>query len=598
MKEKWEIDRQILNLGFEDVMTQEEGRTMVEAAVRAVPFQSARLQPRIEKLESDAFVRRLWERDGGLWKEEPSVREQIRNSLGWLDVADKMEEKLAELTGFVKEVTSSGFSHAVHMGMGGSSLAPLSFQRLFQPVGGGLSLSVLDTTDPRTIARMERELPLSGTIFIVASKSGTTAEPLAFDTYFFEKMKAVKGDRAGENFIAITDPGTHLERTARERGFRRIFLNFPDIGGRYSALSYFGLVPAALMGLDIKELLDRAIRMERACGPAVPEPENPGVALGAVIGEMVRLGRDKLTLLLPPGLSTLGMWLEQLIAESTGKEGTGVLPIAGEDIGDPPVYGNDRLFVYIFIKGQPDEGIERGVRLLQAANLPVVFIELRSEYDIAQEFYRWEIATAVAGAVLGINPFDQPNVQESKDATNRMLKEVEERGTLAEARPVLREGPLSFYYREEAGSAEELLWSFLSQGHGGDYISLQAYLSEGEVIERLLRDMRLRLRNELRLATTVGYGPRLLHSTGQFHKGGPNTGLFIQFTRGYDEDLPIPGRPYGFGVLIKAQAMGDYEALTKHGRRVMRVDLGPDEEKGLAHFQSVLQEALTLPRRR
>lgn len=596
MGEKQEIDRQVLNLGFEDVMTQEEGRTMVEAALRTIPFQSVRLRPRLERLELDTFSRRLWERDGGLWKEDPAVREQIRNGLGWLDVADKMAEKHGELMQFVKEVTSAGFSHVVHMGMGGSSLAPLSFHRLFQPVKGGLSLIVLDTTDPRTIGRIEREVPLSSTLFIVASKSGTTAEPLAFERYFLERVRAIKGEKAGENFIAITDPGTPLEKAARERSFRHVFLNFPDIGGRYSALSYFGLVPAALMHLNVRELLDQALAMERACGPSVVETESPGVVLGAVIGEMVRLGKDKLTLLLPRKLSSLGMWIEQLVAESTGKEGTGVLPIVGEDVGGPLVYGNDRLFVCITMKGQMGERLERGVRLLQAANLPVVFIELKSEYDIAQEFYRWEIATATAGAILGINPFDQPNVQESKDATNRLLRDVEERGSLADPRPVFSEGPLSFYYREKAAGAEQLLWTFLSQGHAGDYISLQAYLSEEPQVESVLQTIRLRLRDELRLATTVGYGPRFLHSTGQFHKGGPDTGLFIQFTRSYGEDLSIPGKSYGFGVLLKAQAMGDFEALTKHGRRVMRVDLGADEEKGLAYFRAVLEKALSLPR--
>jgi hypothetical protein len=329
----------------------------------------------------------------------------------------------------------------------------------------------------------------------------------------------------------------------------------------------------------------------------VSDSENPGVVLGAVIGEMVRSGRDKLTFLLSSQLATLGMWLEQLIAESTGKEGTGVLPVTGEPVGNPLVYGNDRLFVYMYLKGEVDEEVESGVRLLQGANLPVVRIEMKNHYDIGQEFYRWEIATAVAGSILGINPFDQPDVQASKDVTNRLLSDVSERGSLSEPEPVITEGPLRFFYREGGRNPEEVLWNFLSQGHAGNYLSFQLYLPEDTAALERLQAMRIRLRNELRLATTIGFGPRFLHSTGQYHKGGPNTGLFIQFTASDLEDVALPGRSYTFGTLKKAQAFGDFEALLERGRRVMRIDLGADAQEGMIHFQSVLERALALPGR-
>ncbi len=367
------------------------------------------------------------------------------------------------------------------MGMGGSSLAPLVFRQMFEPAPGGLPLTVLDTTDPVTIAALEEKIDLQKTLFIVASKSGTTAEPLAFDDYFYERVKAVKGEKAGENFVAVTDPGTPLATSAGERRFRRVFLNFSDIGGRYSALSYFGLLPAALMGLDVERILDEALRMARLCGPTVPVQENPAALLGAVMGEMARVGRDKVTFLLSSDMATFGMWLEQLIAESTGKEGTGLLPVTGEPAGTPLVYGSDRLFVHIYMKGHMDAPLEEAVRMLQTASLPLVFIEVAAPVAISQEFFRWEAATAIAGALLGINPFDQPNVQESKDATNRLLSSISERGSLTEPAPVMTHGPLSFFSKEGAENPEELLWAFLSQGHAGDYLALLAYLPFDDV---------------------------------------------------------------------------------------------------------------------
>ncbi|MGD0230140.1 MAG: glucose-6-phosphate isomerase [Syntrophorhabdales bacterium] len=585
------INRQVLNLGLLDVMTQ-EGTAMAETSAGTVPFQSFRLKPRLEKLEEERIVERIFQRDGSVWKSDPREQEGIRHGLGWLDTPEKMRAKAAELTQFAEEVRASGFTHVVHMGMGGSSLAPLVFQHMYGLGPGGLPLTVLDTTDPLTIVRLEQKVDLSKTLFVVASKSGTTAEPLAFESYFYERVRTVKGQRAGESFVAITDPDTPLVRSAGERQFHRTFLNFSDLGGRYSALSYFGLVPAALMGLDVDAILGDALRMAAACGPSVPVRENPGVALGAVMGEAARMGRDKITFLLADDLAVFGLWLEQLIAESTGKEGTGLLPVTGEPAGDPLDYGDDRLFVSISIKDSADAHLGEAVQMLQAASLPVVFIELAEAASVAQEFFRWEFATAIAGAVLGINPFDQPNVQESKDATNRLLQGVQERGSLTEPAPVMVHGPLSFFSKEGAENPEKLLWAFLSKGRPGDYISLQAYLAEETSTDALLRAIRLRLRDDLRLATTVGYGPRFLHSTGQFHKGGPNTGLFIQLTGRDGVDISIPGKPYTFGIFKRAQALGDLDALGKHGRRVMRIDLGDDVKKGLSLLSRLLERAL------
>lgn len=543
-------------------------------------------------IEREQFCARLWRKDASLWKTDAKNQKSIRNALGWLHVAEKMEEHLETLTRFVSEVKTAGFRHVVDMGMGGSSLAPLVFQHTFATAKDGLRLIVLDTTDPATIQKVERNVVLRKTLFIVASKSGTTAEPLAFGEYFYAKLKALKGDRAGENFVAITDPDTPLMKLARKRKFRRIFLNFPDIGGRYSALSYFGLLPAALMGVDIGELLIRALRMTHACASCVPVLENPGINLGGLMGELARQGRDKVTFVVPKAIATLGMWLEQLLAESTGKEGKGLLPVSGEPLGDPSVYGQDRLFIYFRLKGKMDGPLERGVTALREAAHPVVTIQMEDHLDLGQEFVRWEIATATAGSILGINPFDQPNVQESKDNTNRLLAMVKKQARLPEEKPALVENPLSLYASEVATTVLETLHRFLAQARTGDYVSLMAYLREDAATERALQAMRLRLRDRLHLATTLGYGPRFLHSTGQFHKGGANTGLFLQLTADDTADLPVPDHPYTFGIFKRAEALGDLEALRKHERRVIRIHLGADVGRGLAALKRAIDAAL------
>ncbi len=561
------------------------------------PYEVA-VRERLASLDAGRFVARLWGGDPTLWARDPAGQAAVRGGLGWLRVAEAMRERLDELWRFAAEVRGAGFRHIVHMGMGGSSLAPLVFQRTCArtaPDRISLPLTVLDTTDPATILRIEREVPLAETLFIVASKSGTTAEPNAFGEYFYARVRERRGDAAGQNMVAITDPGTPLATQARERGYRRVFLNFPDIGGRYSALSYFGLVPAALAGVDVEGVLDGAVRMAQACDPGRPALDNPGVALGAAMGELARRGRDKVTVLVSEPIATLGMWLEQLIAESTGKDGAGLLPVADEPIGDPAVYGADRLFVYVRLGEEDGTALERGVEALRADGHPVVTIWMDDPVSLGQEFFRWEIATATAGAILGINAFDQPNVQESKDHTNRLLEVVRAQGHLPEEAPALTDGGLRLFGDRVERTVEGTLARFLGQARPGDYVALMAYLTEEPATHRALQAIRTRLRDHTRLATTLGYGPRFLHSTGQYHKGGPNTGLFLQLTADDAVDAAIPGAPYTFGVFKRAQALGDLAALRAHGRRVIRIHLGSDVAGGLRQLDAALAAALTRP---
>ena len=488
---------------------------------------------RLASLRQEEVVRRIWSSDHTVWKPDPT---EIRDRLGWLTVIDAMLEEAEELRRFAAGVAGEGYQSAVLLGMGGSSLAPEVLHSTFGTASGSLELKVLDTTDPTSILAVEREIDLQRTLFIVASKSGGTIETLSHFAYFWEKAPD------GRHFIAITDPGTPLAKLGRERGFRRVFVNPPDIGGRYSALSYFGLVPAALIGADMDGLLDRAHEMLHASHHCVPPAENPGAWLGAVMGEAALAGRDKLTLVLPDEMAALGSWVEQLIAESTGKEGKGILPVEGEPLATPELYGDDRLFVAI--------GEHEGLAALEGAGHPVVRLPYSEPQQLGAEFLRWEFATAVAGHVLGIQPFDQPDVQAAKDATARIL----DGGKQAEL-------------------AVEPLSSLLEQVRPGDYIAIQAYLPRNAKVDQQLQPIRRKLRDRHRVATTVGYGPRFLHSTGQLHKGGSNTGVFIQVIGADDVDLSIPGRPYTFGELKRAQALGDLESLRARGRRVTRVTL-------------------------
>ena len=549
---------------------------------------------RINVFNDSRFEQKLWQMDASLWKDDPKTQEQIRNSMGWLYLPDKMMESVESINEFAKNLKESGFSHVLHMGMGGSSLAPLVISQTFTKEKNMLRLTVLDTTDPEAITNIESDLPLKDTLFIVASKSGTTAEPLAFGDYFYEKVKELKGENAGENFIAITDPGTPLAKLSQNRNFRKVYLNFHDIGGRYSALSYFGLVPAALMGIDINELLFRAQLMKHACSSSKAVKDNPGMLLGIVMGELALRGRDKVTFITSVPIKTFGMWLEQLLAESTGKDGKGLIPVAGETPGDPSDYGNDRLFIYFRMKNAIDRSLEEKVSQLCDAGHPVVTIDMNDTTDIGQEFFRWEIATATAGSVMGLNPFDQPNVQESKDNTNRMLKMVYEHGRLPENTPSIDEGLIKLFDGYVADSIHESLSEFIEHFQDHDYIALLAYWPENADTQRILELIRNRLRKHTHLAVTAGYGPRYLHSTGQLHKGGPNSGLFIQLTVSDRHDISVPGQPYSFGVFKEAQAMGDMEALKKHNRRVIRIHLN-DLKDALSKLEENVRMAVETP---
>jgi hypothetical protein len=440
---------------------------------------------------------------------------------------------------------------------------------------------------------------LSSTLFIVATKSGGTTETMSFYHYFRDKVQPVRGPKAGDAFVAITDPGSSLEKLAADEGFRRTFLNMPDIGGRYSALSYFGIVPAALMGIDIDDLLDRAETMCEACAPCVNPEDNPGVWLGTIMGTLWKEGRDKVTIVTTPELDSFGLWAEQLIAESTGKEKKGLVPVTGEPLGRPSAYGNDRLFVYIRVDGADNTEQEHALDKLEAAGQPVVRLRMKTIRDLGAEFFRWEMATAVAGHFLGIDPFDEPNVQESKDNTTRLLGVYASKGRLPEGDPVLESNSIALYGDAETlarggseGTLESALTSFFRSVNPGDYVAFLAYLPTTGEHEELIQDTRLAVRDTLKVATTFGYGPRFLHSTGQLHKGGANRGVFVQITADPRRDLPIPGQDYTFGTLVRAQSMGDIESLQKHGRRALRLHIRGDHSVGIEHIREAVRDAL------
>jgi len=524
---------------------------------------------------------RIWHRDPDLWKPgDAGHAAVIRNRLGWLDVVSAMRDQLPALGELAAEVRDAGWQDCVLLGMGGSSLCPEVLRTSLGSAAGHPALHVLDTTDPLAIARVTGKIDPRRTGYIVSSKSGTTLETLSHLAHFWEVTTASGDPEPGSHFIAVTDPGTSLASTARERRFRRLFENPPDIGGRYSALSLFGLVPAAVMGLDCDRLLQRAADMRRTCTAGVPGDINCGLSLGTVMGTLHDSGRDKVTILAPPAIESFSLWAEQLIAESTGKEGKGIIPIGDEPIGDPGVYSDDRLFVALRIGD--DGGFDRSIEALQRAGHPVVVFGLADTYDLAAEFFRWEFATAVAGAHLGIDPFDEPNVQESKDNTKAVLQRYEQTGGLPEETAAVRDGALQVYGDVSGSSAAAALAEHLGSARPGDYIALMAYVTPDDNNQRALQQLRIAIRDSRRLATTLGFGPRFLHSTGQLHKGGPNTGVFIQITADDGTDVAIPGQPFTFSILKRAQAAGDLQSLRHHGRRVVRVHIAGDLRAGLA----------------
>ena len=512
----------------------------------------------LARLAHQRIIERIWHRDHTVWKPDPA---EIDNRLGWLTVAQVMRSRIRELAVFAQDIRAAGFKRVVLLGMGGSSLCPEVFRVTFGSRRGHPELIVLDSTVPAWVRRVTDTLQAAHTLFIVSSKSGGTIEVMSFFKHFWSKVEKSKRGQAGENFIAITDPGTRLEALAVQHGFRRTFVNPADIGGRYSALSQFGLVPAALIGMDLAALLDSALDMMRAC--QADAPVNPGAVLGAALGSLAQIGRDKTTLITSPSIRAFGLWAEQLIAESTGKEGRGIVPIAQEPFASPQAYGPDRFFVALRVEGDRNAALDRQVAALKTADQPVLEIALKNRYHLGAEFFRWELATAVAGHLLGIHPFDQPNVQESKDNTQRVLD------TYKSTRKLPSPG---------RGDA---LTDLLRLAQPGDYVALMAYLDESPPTEAALADLRALLLKKHCLANTLGYGPRFLHSTGQLHKGGANNGLFVQLVARSGRDVPIPGELFSFGVLAAAQAAGDLASLHAHHRRLVHVEVGSNPAAGI-----------------
>ena len=541
-------------------------------------------------------IRRLWRKDSSLWT--GSAEEKW---LGWLSIVEEDHRAIRHLADIAADVRSAAFTHAVLLGMGGSSLGAEVFAHTFGPQSGGPKLLVLDSTDPCEIKEIEDTIDLARTLFIVSSKSGTTLEPNILKDYFFARVEAALGaGKAGRHFIAITDPGSKLEALARNEGFRHICLGKPDIGGRYSVLSDFGLVPAAVMGVDVARLLECTTAMVRSCGPNVPPAENPGAALGVTLGVLARAGRDKLTIIASPEIADIGAWLEQLIAESTGKSGKGIIPLDGETPAPPQRYGQDRVFAYLRLANTSDTTQDAAIDKLEQAGRPVVRISVSDRYTLGQEFLRLEIATAVAGAVIGINPFDQPDVEASKAKTRELMAAYERQGALPPEIPLFEDHGIKVFadaknadVLQGAATLNAIIRAHLSRLGDGDYFALLAYVARNPQHQAALNEIRTAVRDAKGVATCLGFGPRFLHSTGQAYKGGPNTGVFLQITAEHAIDMPVPGRNYSFAAVIDATAAGDFAVLNERGRRALRVHLRADVAAGIARLNRAFLAALS-----
>lgn len=565
---------------FEDLMESieqkrrrlQEGRDQLELELGD---DRERVDAALETLAEERVLSRIWAHDHTVWKSDP---EEITNRLGWLHSPNVMVENVGRMEKLAEAARSDGYTHALHLGMGGSSLAPDLFGQTFDRGDGGLDLQVLDSTDPATVLAHRDALDPARTLFIVATKSGTTVETLSLFRFFYAWVAESLGeDEAGEHFIAITDSGTRLTELAERYHFRAVFRNDPNIGGRYSALSFFGLLPACLAGVDVRRLLDRARRMASGSASCVEPEKNPAASLGVALGELAQAGRDKATFVLSPEIASFGDWVEQLLAESTGKSGTGIVPIVGEPLGEPSVYGDDRVFIHLRLDG--DGHADAALDALHDAGHPLLRLHLHDRYDLGGQFFLWELATAVAGWALDIHPFNQPNVESAKDRAREMVSAYQEAGELPSEAPDLRGAGIAVYGDVEADHPAAALGAFLDKARPGDYVALQAFLPPSDETTEALRELRVTLRDQTRLATTLGYGPRFLHSTGQLHKGDGGHGLFIQFTADHEEDAEIPDEASAsagsitFGVLIHAQALGDRQALLDAGRRVIRFHL-------------------------
>lgn len=540
-------------------------------------------------------IARLWKKDASLW-----TRTDESNWLGWLHIVEQQLSHVEAFKRITEDVKKARFKHALLLGMGGSSLCPEVLRMTFGKIKGFPELHVLDSTDPLQIKAIEGKLDLKSTLCIVSSKSGSTLEPNIYKQYFFERVKSKVGEKeAGNRFVAITDPGSHMQEVAVADRFREIFFGVPSIGGRYSALSNFGMVPAAIMGLDVERFLTTAREMVAACGPTSTVRDNPGVLLGTILGVAANRGRDKLTIIASPGISDLGAWLEQLIAESTGKAGKGIIPVDRERVARSSVYGGDRVFAYLRLTTKPSKAQDTAVLALENAGHPVVSISVDDVYSLGQEFFRWEIATAVAGSIIGINAFNQPDVEASKVETRKLTGEYEAKGRLPLEVPFFEAGGIQFFADEKNVAAihgglnvAAVLKRHLCRLSAGDYLAVLGYIPMNAQSEKALATIRHAVRDKKKVATVLGFGPRFLHSTGQAYKGGPNTGVFLQITCNEPKDLAVPGQKYTFGVVKAAQARGDFAVLAERGRRALRVHLGKNLKLALSTLSKAVQKAL------
>jgi transaldolase / glucose-6-phosphate isomerase len=556
---------------------------------------SGAVKASLDDWKNNNKVQRLWKGDASLW-----TGTDENKWLGWLTIVDEQLAHIDVLKNIAADVKKAKFKHALLLGMGGSSLCPEVLRLTFGKIKGFPELHVLDSTDPAQIKAIEKKVDLKSTVCIVSSKSGSTLEPNIYKQYFFEQIKKKVGEKeVGNRFIAITDPGSKMQQVAENDKFRNIFFGVPSIGGRYSALSNFGMVPGSIMGIDIPKFLKITAEMVKACGADASADVNPGVILGAILGTAAVHGRDKITIVASPGIHDLGAWLEQLIAESTGKIGKGIIPVDRETLAKPAVYGNDRVFAYLRLQTKPNKAQDAAVAALEKAGHPVVRISLPNIYNLGQEFFRWEIATAVAGSIIGINAFNQPDVEASKIETKKLTSEYEEKGKLPPETPFFEGNGIKLYADEKNTAALKggstltaVLQAHLGRIHDGDYFGLLGYITMNAANEVALQKIRLAVRGKKKVATVLGFGPRFLHSTGQAYKGGPNSGVFLQITCDDAVDLPVPGQKYTFGVVKAAQARGDFAVLNERGRRALRVHLGKNATKDLAKLDRALQQAL------
>jgi transaldolase/glucose-6-phosphate isomerase len=537
-------------------------------------YESA-IQDRLAKWADEDMGRRIWEKDFTVWS--PEEVPEIEDRLGWLELPERMSAEIGPMRVFADEIRDQGFTHVVLLGMGGSSLAPEVFSATFGSAPEYPELIVLDSTHPDRIAAVESGLDLKATLFVVSSKSGTTIETLSLMRYFYERVSR-ECDTPGLHFVAVTDPGSPLEDLTRTLRFRTMFSAMPDVGGRYSALNHFGLLPAALMGIDIGILASRARSMAKTCTIAAPEDDNPGLVLGATLGELALAGRDKVTFVTSPSLASFPLWLEQLIAESTGKDGKGIVPVVGEDISIQGICGEDRLFVYLAVASEIDNQVLDRLDDLESKGHPVIQFILRDREDIALEIFRWEMAVASAGAILGIHPFNQPDVELAKQLARDIMAGKAKAGAAADVKA------------DSGADLEAALKKILGKTASGSYVAIQAFIASDAETGNKLEALRMALRNNMKLAVTTGFGPRFLHSTGQLHKGGPDKGIFIQVVDSPAKDLDIPETGHTFGNLIAAQAAGDYKALEKKKRSVLSVDLGRDASKGLEKLEGAVKK--------